>query len=130
MREVTCSSCGGSGKSRHGEITDAIDWSFDFSTGFAGYCASQERKDEMRDRCVAFLKTLKRGHRFITSGQFERTAVDVGMYDGWPYWKPTPAVSYVGPLGSIEYAFYNDVSAPWSYPAETADAVAKGRDVL
>jgi len=32
--------------------------------------------------------------------------VHVGMYDGWPFWKPTPAVGYIGPLGSVERAFF------------------------
>lgn len=27
--------------------------------------------------------------------------VRVGMYDGWPYWVPTPAIGYIGPLGGI-----------------------------
>lgn len=33
--------------------------------------------------------------------------VDVCMYDGWPYWRPGPAVAYVGPLGSVEWAWFN-----------------------
>lgn len=113
MYEVTCESCRGTGKARRGEMVEGIDWSFDFSQGFASYCTTQEKKDGMRDECVAFLKTMKSGDRFMMSGQFEKVAVTVGMYDGWPFWKPTPAVSYVGPLGTIEYAFYNEISKPY-----------------
>lgn len=36
--------------------------------------------------------------------------VNVGMYDGWPFWEPTPAIGYVGPLGSVEVAFFYDLS--------------------
>lgn len=35
--------------------------------------------------------------------------VSVCMYDGWPYWRPTPAISYVGPLKIVEWAFFNDI---------------------
>jgi hypothetical protein len=113
MHEVTCDGCGGSGKMRRGEMKPGIDWSFDFSQGFARMCSSQATKDEHRDRCVAFLKTLKPGARVMSNGQFEREIVSVGMYDGWPFWTPTPAISYIGPLGSLEYDFYYNLSAPW-----------------
>lgn len=94
-------------------MVEGIDWSFDFSQGFSSYCCQQEEKDAMRDKCIAFLRTLKRGDKFMRYGSFESTALRVGMYDGWPYWKPTPAVAYIGPLGSVEYAFYYNVSAPY-----------------
>jgi hypothetical protein len=29
------------------------------------------------------------------------------MYDGWPYWKPLPAVLFTGPLGRSEWAHFN-----------------------
>lgn len=32
--------------------------------------------------------------------------VKVGMFDGWPFWKPTPAIGYIGPLRSVEVAFF------------------------
>ena len=35
-----------------------------------------------------------------------RTIIAMCMYDGWPYWKPTPAVRFVGPIG-CEWAFFN-----------------------
>jgi hypothetical protein len=31
------------------------------------------------------------------------------MYDGWPYWKPTPAILTSGPLGSEWHFFYDIV---------------------
>lgn len=29
------------------------------------------------------------------------------MYDGWPYWRPMPAIQFVGPLNSAEWTFFN-----------------------
>ncbi len=43
----------------------------------------------------------------IDYGYGGRQIVDVCMYDGWPYWKPTPAVAYVGPLGWVEWTFFD-----------------------
>lgn len=32
--------------------------------------------------------------------------IRVCMYDGWPYWKPGPAIQYYGPLGP-EWTWFN-----------------------
>ena len=113
MIEQTCGNCHGSGKVDVGTMVDGIDWSYDFSQGFASMCTNQERKDAARDRCIEFFRTLKSGDEFTSSGQFSHKALTVGMYDGWPFWKPTPAVAYVGPLGRVEYDFYYNISAPY-----------------
>lgn len=109
MEMVTCSSCGGSGKARRGQMVPGVDWTYPFFANSLGYQRSPERQAEL----IEFLKTIKPGDTVTSSGQFEHVVVEVGMYDGWPYWKPTPAISYYGPLGSIEYDFYNNLSAPW-----------------
>lgn len=36
-----------------------------------------------------------------------RQIIEIGMYDGWPYWTPTPAIHFVGPLNSGEWHFFN-----------------------
>ena len=46
---------------------------------------------------------------FRPSGFSSFRVVQVGMYDGWPYWRPTPAIGYVGPLGRVEVAFFYNV---------------------
>lgn len=35
----------------------------------------------------------------FTFTDYERQIIAICMYDGWPYWKPTPAVYFYGPLG-------------------------------
>jgi hypothetical protein len=47
--------------------------------------------------------------RFVLdTGQLSRFAVlDLRMYDGWPYWVPTPAVLIVSPMGTAEWRHFN-----------------------
>lgn len=64
------------------------------------------------------------GEYTITPSDFSSfRIVSVCMYDGWPYWKPGPAIAYVGPLGSIEWTWFNSYGVrpgcvrkgkPWS----------------
>ncbi|KTE23134.1 MULTISPECIES: hypothetical protein [unclassified Sphingopyxis] len=35
----------------------------------------------------------------FTFGVYERSILAICMYDGWPYWRPTPAIHFIGPLG-------------------------------
>lgn len=39
-----------------------------------------------------------------------RTVLAICMYDGWPYWRPTPAIQFIGPLNSGEWTFFNSYS--------------------
>lgn len=47
--------------------------------------------------------------RVTTDGGWPRCGwgdvLDVGMYDGWPYWKPVPSVYSRGPLGGEWHCF-------------------------
>lgn len=47
------------------------------------------------------------GFVYCPSGFSTFQIVSVCMYDGWPYWQPRPAFSYVGPLRGIEWAFFD-----------------------
>lgn len=47
------------------------------------------------------------GAFLLDYGHGSREILAICMYDGWPYWKPTPAVNYVGPLGWSEWNFFN-----------------------
>lgn len=38
-----------------------------------------------------------------------KRVLDVGMYDGWPYWRPFPSVLLGGPFGS-EWHSYNSLT--------------------
>ncbi len=43
----------------------------------------------------------------VLDGDYWRDVYCVGMYDGWPFWKPTPAVLRSGVLGPEVTFFYN-----------------------
>jgi hypothetical protein len=46
--------------------------------------------------------------RLDTTGFSAFPVFEIAMYDGWPYWKPTPAILIKGPLGKPEWRFFND----------------------
>lgn len=45
--------------------------------------------------------------RYRASGFSSFQIVEMCMYDGWPYWEPRPAFSYIGPMGSVEWAHFD-----------------------
>lgn len=95
---------------REGELLGPVDWSHDFESDqyFGGYCGRD--KAEHIAKIVGWLRTLsenQEGYRASTYGGWPRIFQDVihvGMYDGWPHWKPTPSVGlYSRVLGVIEW---------------------------
>ncbi len=101
---------------RIGENMGPIDWSFDFSEGFKSMCTSDERRHEYMERAKAELRKIEEAFRagkrvrVRTSGDFSYEVLDVGMYDGWPYWRPTPAVLCSSPLGGAgDWQFYYSI---------------------
>lgn len=59
---------------------------------------------------------------FVLRGDHpDRQILAMGMYDGWPYWKPTPAMLIRGPLGS-EWTHFN------SYGVRPSSIVRKPED--
>jgi len=51
------------------------------------------------------------GWKYCSSGFSIFSVVHIGMYDGWPFWKPTPAIGWIGPLGTVEVAFWYNLRA-------------------
>lgn len=108
---------------RIGERVGSVDWSYDFLKHFEGYngCRPEDRAAAC-DLAVSTLRTLEAHHAegdwWVTmphSGA-EFRVVAVGMYDGWPYWRPTPAVQYIGPLGFGEWLFFHDLRSARKRP--------------
>lgn len=97
---------------RIGENMGPIDWAYDFRSHFKNYCTSDANRDATCERAKGLLRQLCDDGQWEAccgSWNFQRV-IDVGMYDGWPYWKPTPAVCVSGPLGS-EWQFFYDLTA-------------------
>jgi hypothetical protein len=97
---------------RIGECLGPIDWSFDFHASdweHGGSLNPQSVKEAVeRLRQVeadpgAYLAT--------TDGGWPRVGwhrvLQVGMYDGWPYWRPYPSVKLEGTLGHEWHSYHS-----------------------
>lgn len=103
---------------RFGEKVGEIDWAYDFMRHFA--CTQPNRREESCEKAKAVLKQIE--DRFkaglctfsTTYGGWPRIGfhevVDVGMYDGWPYWYPVPSVYVRGVLG-CEWQHFNSITS-------------------
>lgn len=100
---------------RIGENMGPIDWTYDFRAHFNTMGCSDERRDAECEKKKRWLKRVEDDFRagvpikVTTDGGSPRCGIypviDVGMYDGWPYWRPTPSVLVETHLGSEWYSF-------------------------
>ena len=75
-----------------GEDVGPIDWSHETA----------------KDKPEIWREAEKSPQDFMLRGEFkDREIYRVCMYDGWPYWKPTPALLVESPLGGSEWKFFN-----------------------
>ena len=100
---------------REGEYLGPVDWSFDFEKFCESFynCSAAQRHVQMLTRALETLHTLEDHlgeYEATTYGGWPRCGwgevLKVGMYDGWPYWKPVPSVcirSWIG--GGVWSAF-------------------------
>lgn len=89
---------------RIGEYLGPVDWSYDFESHAKGMSPSYVAE------CKEKLKQLESGDwQATTDGGWPRVGwgrvVKVGMYDGWPFWKPVPSVCIHGTLGPEWHSF-------------------------
>lgn len=88
-----------------GEYLGPVDWSFDFE-GFSSTINPQCVK-----QATDMLHELKIGDLATTDGGWPRVGwnkvIQIGMYDGWPFWKPVPSVCLLGPLGPEWHPWYS-----------------------
>lgn len=92
---------------RIGENMGPIDWSYDFRQHFNGY-SDAAYADEVCAERTAMLRQIvegmAKGERWEASHYgFFALVIDVGMYDGWPHWRPVPSVAIASPLGGAEW---------------------------
>lgn len=109
---------------RIGERVGDIDWTYNFRKHFDSMCCDDKGRREACERSKAKLRAMEDAHKAgrkilaTTYGGWPRCGwhqvLDVGMYDGWPYWKPTPSVFTLGPLGGEWHSFsmITDIEEP------------------
>lgn len=79
---------------RIGEDMGPIDWNHPIAAGMPDHWKDAEKHPEK--------------YELLLNGMFTPRAVSkLCMYDGWPYWKPTPAIYRESPLGGYEWTFFN-----------------------
>ena len=96
---------------REGEKLAQIDWSHNFWQHFSTMCSNDDYKRERMERQIYNLFVVERlflqGKRLrVREGDYWHDLLDIGMYDGWPYWRPVPAILVSSPLGSGEWRHF------------------------
>ncbi len=96
---------------REGELLGPIDWEYDFRQHFTNIGSPESTKDEYYARAVERLRRISEPGEwqvYLSHGSIWKDVYQVGMYDGWPFWKPTPALLTSGTL-SPEWHFFYDL---------------------
>ena len=101
---------------REGTRVGDVDWDYDFLSHFDCVCSPDEVKRDLCSRSVTALReaeaAVKRDEtvEVCMSGGYWKRLLNVGMYDGWPYWKPVPSLFVVGVFGG-HWESFNSVTA-------------------
>jgi hypothetical protein len=92
---------------RIGERVGDIDWSFDFLANETLYngCADPAERVRRIQQHVDALREADRRFKAdelieVRINDYWKSLLNVGMYDGWPFWRPYPSVLTRGVLGS------------------------------
>lgn len=96
---------------REGELLGPVDWSYDFTQHDwgRGNCGGVNPEST-----AAATEMLKQAERALLAGKrvtcrcygLNHTLVAVGMYDGWPFWKPVPSICVSTRMGSEWHPWY------------------------
>lgn len=98
---------------RVGENLGPVNWTYDFASHFLNVCSPQEVRDELCERAKACLRTLEDAALIGEIGKWKVVTtfgldqpVEVGMYDGYPFWRPVPSYAiYTRGYGVIWHSF-------------------------
>jgi hypothetical protein len=77
----------------------------------SSYPCNPETRIEKGQKILEIQKLFREGKKIsvfydpIIGGDL----LDIGMYDGWPYWKPTPAMLLSNWRGVGEWHFWTDI---------------------
>jgi len=101
---------------RIGERLGDVDWSYDFLSHYDTFLGNDEKRAERCDRAKDNLRKMEaavkadKPIKATVDGGWPRVGIkevaSVGMYDGWPYWRPVPSVLLHGQMGSEWHPFW------------------------
>ena len=103
---------------REGELLGPVDWNYDFKEHYKDIypasCNGEETHERMFQRAMKILRLIEESsdkYDATTDGSWPRCGWGsipyVGMYDGWPYWKPVPSVFITSMFVGDWHAFHN-----------------------
>lgn len=101
MEQTTCTCCNGTGKISRGTFAP-LDPNYDYAK-----TTLYRNNPEIVQALCARMPLVREGGQVLIRDHW-RDVYEVGMYDGWPYWAPMPAVRRSGPLGP-EISFWYDI---------------------
>lgn len=97
---------------REGELLGPVDYHFPFIKHFGNHCCSDLDKKRLCARSISLIRDIENAKKEGTTvyaetyGYFHEVLA-VGMYDGWPFWEPTPAILVKGAIGNGWQFYYN-----------------------
>ena len=114
---------------RIGENLGAIDYAYDFtkhdwngSRGGVNPDVTRASVEQLRRLESAFADRRNRVEVRLSHSDCFWVVLAVGMYDGWPFWEPTPSVQVYRVLGSEWHPWYSvrDVRVLGEPPSDPA----------
>ena len=94
---------------RIGEYLGPVDWSYDFSKHDSG--GDPRYRATLLEKFKAMSEGFARGEKWraTVDGGSPRigwgNVLEVGMYDGWPYWRPVPSFLLSTHMGAEWHSF-------------------------
>ncbi len=98
---------------REGEDMGPVDWEHPWAVGKPAIWREAEKDPGSFSYCES-------------GGFYAKPILRICMYDGWPYWKPGPAIQYIGPLGCAEWSWFNSYGVHATSITRNVVADAKG----
>ena len=97
-----------------GENMGPIDFGYNFAAHYESLGAPPAQRKEREDHAVRQLRKLCNAPTLsglqVRDGDYWYDVLDLGMYDGWPYWRPVPAVGVNDRVfGGLIWKFFYDI---------------------
>lgn len=92
---------------RVGEYLGPVDWSFDFWSfdWHHGGGANPSSVAEGIQSLIRLTREPDAAWLYMVDPWYAQPIGAVGMYDGWPYWRPVPSIVAYSPCGAEWHSF-------------------------